>query len=173
LQNHSSKEDQVPFFPNVLLVEMSLAIVVIGCLAIFVSLFPLRVGEKFDPLNPPSLLEPEWYFMGFYQFLKTENVQPFLGLILVAALGAFVVLVPFLDRSPERRPLRRPVFAAAALIIIVEFVALTVYGYLTPGHVASFSETGFTAVFLGTNAIAAGLALFVFIVSRRSSRGAR
>jgi quinol-cytochrome oxidoreductase complex cytochrome b subunit len=152
---------------------MSLAIVVIGCLAIFVSLFPLGLGRKFDPLNPPSLLEPEWYFMGFYQFLKTENVEPFWGVILMAALGTFVVLTPFLDRSPERRPMRRPVFAAAALIIIVEFVALTVYGYLTPGHVASFSEIGFAGVFIGTNAIAVGLAFFVFLVGRRGRRGPR
>jgi quinol-cytochrome oxidoreductase complex cytochrome b subunit len=69
--------------------------------------------------------------------------------------------------------MRRPVFAAAALIIIVEFVALTVYGYLTPGHVASFSEIGFAGVFIGTNTIAVGLALLVFLVSRRPRRGPR
>ena len=64
MPNHSEKqkeenEHEVPFFPNVLLSEMSLAIAVIGLLAIFVSLFPLGLGEKYSPTSPPTLLEPE------------------------------------------------------------------------------------------------------------------
>ena len=39
-----SKEEKVKFFPNVLLAEASLAIAVMGLLAIFVSLFPLSLG---------------------------------------------------------------------------------------------------------------------------------
>ncbi len=105
MHNHSrEKDDKVRFFPNVLLAEMSLAIAVIGLLAVFVSLFPLKLGEKFDPLNPPSILEPEWYFMGFYQFLKTQDVTPLHGIILMAGVAIFIVLIPFLDRSEERRP---------------------------------------------------------------------
>lgn len=170
LQNHSSNENEVPFFPNVLLAEMSLAIIVLGCLAIFVSLFPVKLGVKFDPLHPPTLLEPEWYFMGFYQFLKTQSVEPFDGIILMTGVGIFIVLIPFLDRGSERRPIRRPVFVAAAFFMIVEFLALTTYGYLTPGHVATFSESGFTLVFLATNTIAVGLVLLVFAANRRSMR---
>src|SRR5208337_2614526 len=95
LPNHSEDEKdegihEVPFFPNVLLSEMTLAIAVIGLLAISVSLFPLKLGEKFNPINPPTILEPEWYFMGVYQFLKTESVQPLHGIILMAALGVFM-----------------------------------------------------------------------------------
>jgi quinol-cytochrome oxidoreductase complex cytochrome b subunit len=94
LQNHSEGSDEeVPFFPNVLLEEFSFAVAVIGLLAIFVSLFPLKLGEKFDPLNPPSILEPEWYFMGFYQFLKTQSVQPIYGMVLMSALGIFIVCI--------------------------------------------------------------------------------
>ena len=53
MPNHSEDEKEedeheVPFFPNVLLSEMSLAFAAIGLLAIFVSLFPLKLGEKFD-----------------------------------------------------------------------------------------------------------------------------
>jgi ubiquinol-cytochrome c reductase cytochrome b subunit len=170
LQNHSSGEKQVKFFPNVLLAEMSLAIIVLGCLTIFVSLFPVKVGEKFDPLHPPTLLEPEWYFMGFYQFLKTQSVQPLDGVILMTVLGVFILLIPFLDRGSERHPLRRPIFVAAAFFIIVQFLALTIYGFLTPGHVATFSEIGFTIVFVATNTIAVGLVLLAFAMSRRSIR---
>jgi quinol-cytochrome oxidoreductase complex cytochrome b subunit len=175
LPSHSkneSEEEGVLFFPNVLLAELTFAIAVIGLLSIFVSLFPLKLGEKFNPLNPPTLLEPEWYFMGFYQFLKTQNVQPLYGIFLMMIFGAFVVLIPFLDRGTERRPLRRPVFTAAAFIIIVEFLALTTYGYLSPGQVGSFANPTFTLAFTLTTAVAAFLAILVFTLSRRAIRRA-
>jgi quinol-cytochrome oxidoreductase complex cytochrome b subunit len=173
LPNHSkneSEEEGVLFFPNVLLAEVTFAIAVIGLLAIFVSLFPLKLGEKFNPLNPPTLLEPEWYFMGFYQFLKTQSIQPFDGIILMMLFGAFVVLIPFLDRGTERRPLRRPAFTAAAIIMIIEFLALTTYGYLSPGQTGSFANPTFTLAFTLTTVLAAFFAILVFTLSRKTFR---
>jgi len=173
LPNHSkneSEEEGVLFFPNVLLAEMTFAIAVIGTLTIFVSLFPLKLGEKFSPLNPPTLLEPEWYFMGFYQFLKTQGVQPFDGIILMIAFGAFVLLIPFLDRGTERRPVRRPAFTAAVFVIIIEFLALTIYGYLSPGQTGSFANPTFTLAFTLTTLLAAFFAVLVFTLSRKTIR---
>ena len=176
MPNHSEdgKDEcirEVPFFPNFLLSEMTLAIAVIGLLAISVSLFPLKLGEKFNPTNPPTLLEPEWYFMGVYQFLKTQNVQPFHGIMLMGALGIFMILVPFIDRSSERRPLRRPIFTAIAFFAIIEFLSLTIYGYLSPGQTGSFSNTQFTIAFLTANLLALGLVVLVFAVNRKIVRG--
>ena len=172
MHNHSrEKDDKVRFFPNVLLAEMSLAIAVIGLLAVFVSLFPLKLGEKFDPLNPPSILEPEWYFMGFYQFLKTQDVTPLHGIILMAGVAIFIVLIPFLDRSEERRPLRRPIFIAAAFLMVTEFLGLTLYGYLSPGQTGSFSSLKFTTAFITVNSIAVLLIILVFAANRRVKGG--
>lgn len=168
-----SKEEKVKFFPNVLLAEASLAIAVMGLLAIFVSLFPLRLGEKFDPMNPPTIIEPEWYFMGVYQFLKTQGVEPVYGIILMAGLAIFLVLVPFIDRGDERRPLRRPVFVAIAFLVAAEFLGLTIFGYMSPGQVGSFASSAFTAAFLVTNSVAAVLVILVFAWSRRVSKGAQ
>lgn len=178
MQSHSEDHveengNSVPFFPNVLLAEVTLAVAVIGLLAIFVSLFPLKLGEKFDPTNPPTILEPEWYFMGVYQFLKTQNVEPIHGIVLMAGLAIFVVSMPFLDRGSERRPLRRPVFTAAALVIAVEFLALTIYGYLSPGQVGTFSDSGFVDSFFVTAFLAAGFVVLVFAVNRRVMKGRR
>lgn len=175
MPNHSenqaeSSERDVPFFPNVLLAEVSLAIAVVGLLAIFVSLFPLKLGEKFDPMNPPTILEPEWYFMGFYQFLKTQGVQPIHGIVLMMGVGVFIVLIPFLDRGTERRPIRRPVFTAAAFVIMVEFLALTIYGYMSPGQVGSFSDIQFVIAFGTTTLIVLALVLLVFASYRRTRK---
>jgi quinol-cytochrome oxidoreductase complex cytochrome b subunit len=178
LLNHSEEqreeyEHEVPFFPNVLLSEMSLAIAVIGLLAIFVSLFPLKLGEKFNPTSPPTILEPEWYFMGVYQVLKTQNAQPFHAIILIVGLGVFAVLVPFIDRGSERHPLRRPIFTAIAFFVMVEFLALTIYGYMSPGQVGSFSNSSFVTVFMTTNLLVVALVILVFLANRRSRQKAK
>ena len=173
-ENRPEQSDrEIPFFPNVLLAEVSLAIAVVGLLAIFVSLFPLELGDRYDPLNPPTILEPEWYFMGFYQFLKTQGVQPLHGVVLMMGLGAFIVLIPFLDRSPERRPLMRPFFTAMAFLIMVEFLALTSYGYMSPGQVGSFSDTQFAIAFGVTTLIALSLILLVFVLYARGKKVVR
>jgi quinol-cytochrome oxidoreductase complex cytochrome b subunit len=175
LQDHSKEEleENVPFFPNVLLAEMSLAIAVIGFLAIFVALFPIGLGEKFDPIHPPTILEPEWYFMGVYQFLKTQGVEPIYGVFLIAGLGIFLVATPFIDRGSERRPLRRPLFVAVAFFAATEFLGLTIYGYLSPGQVGSFSSTGFATAFLVTNLTAILLISVVLLANRRITRSIR
>jgi quinol-cytochrome oxidoreductase complex cytochrome b subunit len=165
------EDEEVPFFPDVLLAEVSFAVAVVGLLAIFVSLFPLKLGEKFDPLNPPTILEPEWYFMGVYQFLKTQSVQPLFGIMLMGALGIFMILVPFLDRGVERRPLRRPVFTAVAFFAITQFLALTIYGYLSPGQVGSLASARFVTAVALTNLVALILVVLVFATNRRLTRG--
>ena len=56
--SHSSKEDEIPFFPNHILSEIALAFAILGLIAIFASLFPAELGKKYDPLNPAQTLEP-------------------------------------------------------------------------------------------------------------------
>lgn len=173
--HHHSKEnsEEVSFFPNVLLAEASLAVAVIGLIIILVSLFPLKLGVKFDPMNPPTILEPEWYFMGFYQFLKTQGVQPIHGIVMMAAMATFMVLVPFIDRSAERRPLRRPFFAATALFAVSEFIGLTIFGYMSPGQIGSFSSMAFTMAFAVTNSAAIVMVVLVFALHIGTRRGTR
>jgi len=152
---------------EILLGEINVAPVVIGLLFILVSLFPLKLGESFNPMNPPTILEPEWYFMGMYQLLKTQSVEPFYCMLLASGLGLFLAGVPFLDRNPERRALGRPAITALGTFVIIEFLALTIYAYLSPGQVGTFSDSNFTLAFILTNAIAICAIAFVFAANRR------
>jgi ubiquinol-cytochrome c reductase cytochrome b subunit len=158
---------------EVLLGELNLAPIVIGSLLVFVSVFPVRLGPKFDPMNPPTVLEPEWFFMGLYQFIKTQSIQPIHGVVLIVAFGLFLVAIPFVDRGSERSALRRPLFTALALFMIVEFLGLTVYGYLSPGQMGTFSDSRFAEAFILTNLVALGVIVLVFAGSRRALRNVR
>ena len=161
---------------EILLAEINMTPIVLGLLFILVSLFPLKIGTKFDPMSPPTVLEPEWYFMGMYEFLKTQSIQPLYGMILAGGLGVFLALVPFLDSAPERRALERPIFTAIGIFVIIEFLALTIYAYLSPGQIGSFSDSNFIAAFVLTNTVAAGFIALVFVGNRRitkSTKGAK
>lgn len=150
---------------------MALAFAILGLIVIFGSLFPAKLGERYDPLNPPQILEPEWYFMGFYQFLKTQGVEPVHGVVLLSVLGILLVLVPFIDRGTRRAPRDRPLMMAAAFVVIVQFFVLTSYGYATPGQVATFSNPTFLTILLVVNGISVAALLVGAYRQRRVPRG--
>jgi len=169
--SHSSAEDEIPFFPNHLLSEIALAFAILGLIVVFASLFPAELGEKYDPLNPAQTLEPEWYFMGVYQFLKTQSIQPIHAVALLSVLAILLVLVPFIDRGAARAPRDRPLMMAAAFVVALQFVFLTGYGYATPGQVATFSNPTFLTVLLVVNGISiAALLLGVYRQRRIAAR---
>jgi quinol-cytochrome oxidoreductase complex cytochrome b subunit len=169
--SHSPAEDEIPFFPNHLLSEIALAFAILGLIVIFASLFPAELGEKYDPLNPAQTLEPEWYFMGVYQFLKTQAIQPIHAVALLSVLAILLVLVPFIDRGTGRAPKDRPLMMAAAFVVALQFLVLTGYGYATPGQVATFSNPTFLTVLLVVNGISiAALMLGAYRQRRTATR---
>jgi len=167
--SHSSDEE-IPFFPNHLLSEIALAFALLGLIVIFASLFPTKLAERYDPLNPPQILEPEWYFMGVYQFLKTQGVEPVHGVALLSILAILLVLVPFIDRGAGRAPKDRPFMMAAVFVVAFQFLFLTAYGYATPGQVAMFSDPKVIALLFVVNGISATALLIGAYRQRRIRR---
>ena len=74
--------------------------------------------------------------MWIYQFIKLPSLVLGPGLaaglagILIPAIGiVLLILLPFLDRKPERRPLKRRVAMAVTGLIVAIFVALSIWGW--------------------------------------------
>jgi ubiquinol-cytochrome c reductase cytochrome b subunit len=40
-----------------------------------------------------------------------------------------LALLPFLDRGPERRPAKRPIFVAVYVLSLLIFVAISIWGH--------------------------------------------
>lgn len=117
------------FWPNFLLKEWMVgAVFLIGYLALTVAkAAPLeRVA---DPTDTTYIPLPDWYFLFLYQLLKyTYASGPF------NVIGAFVIpglafggllLAPFIDRGPERRPAKRPVATGMMLLALAGTIFLT------------------------------------------------
>lgn len=89
--------------------------------------FPL--ADRADPADHTFTPVPEWYFLFFYQFLKYMSgpLEPLATWILPSFFILGLLLLPFLDRNPERRPSSRLLaLTCGALFLIVVFVLLSV-----------------------------------------------
>src|SRR5262249_43525392 len=108
------------FFPDHLLTELAIGLVLMILLCVLATLFPVTLGPRADPLSTPEVIKPEWFFYVAFRWLKlfSERVAFF-------SLGAIVLVMtlwPFVDGALRRR---RPqceagvwVGAAAVLAIV-------------------------------------------------------
>jgi ubiquinol-cytochrome c reductase cytochrome b subunit len=123
----------IPFFPNYALQDgTSIAIY----FAIFFALIYFAPNLFFtpdafvpaDPFKTPAHIKPEWYFLANYQTLKIFPSE-LVGMLVQVVAMTFLALLPFIDRSPERHPLKRPLFLVCTTGGILLWIGLTIWGH--------------------------------------------
>ncbi|MCT6923171.1 MULTISPECIES: menaquinol-cytochrome c reductase cytochrome b/c subunit [Bacillales] len=117
------------FWPDFLLKEWMVgALFLIGYLLLTVA-HPSPLEGPADPTNASYIPLPDWYFLFMYQLLKyTFASGPYnvIGAIVIPGLAfGALALVPFLDTTPERRPIKRPLPTAFMLLAIASMIYLT------------------------------------------------
>jgi ubiquinol-cytochrome c reductase cytochrome b subunit len=129
------EDDTIPFFPNYIILEVIVSFIVLAALIALASVLPVGLEERADPFSTPQHIKPEWYFLWIYQFVKLPSyvlgtgVAAGLAGILIPAIGIILlILLPFLDRNPERRPGKRRLAMAIMVLILAIFVALSIWG---------------------------------------------
>jgi ubiquinol-cytochrome c reductase cytochrome b subunit len=80
-----------------------------------------------DPLKTPLLIRPEWYFRAPYEFLKLIPSK-FFGIVVPLILVAIFIFWPYLDKSPQRNILKRPLMLAVFLATVAGWIWLTMRG---------------------------------------------
>ncbi|MFB7140887.1 c-type cytochrome [Gottfriedia sp. NPDC056225] len=117
------------FWPNFLLKEWMVgAVFLIGYLTLTIA-HPSPLERVADPTDTGYTPLPDWYFLFLYQFLKYSYASGDYNVI-----GAFVIpgiafggllLAPFLDRSPHRKPMKRPLATGFMLLALSGVIYLT------------------------------------------------
>lgn len=101
------------FWPNFLLKEWLVGSVFLIGFLILTAAHPSPLEQQADPTNSGYIPLPDWYFLFLYQFLKYQYAGGdfiVLGAIVMPGLAfGALLLAPFLDRGPERRPTKRPI----------------------------------------------------------------
>jgi ubiquinol-cytochrome c reductase cytochrome b subunit len=104
-------------------------------LIVLTTVLPAGLEEKADPFSTPQHIKPEWYFLWIYQFVKLPSVVLGSGLaaglagIVIPAIGILLLIIlPFLDRKPQRRPSERKLAMAMMALVLAILVALSIWG---------------------------------------------
>jgi ubiquinol-cytochrome c reductase cytochrome b subunit len=131
--HHEEHPGGVPFFPNYATKDLAVIAFVfaayLGIVFFWPSLFfPAAAFEPADPFVTPAGIKPEWYFLWAYQTLRIFPHE-LIGMgIQGVAVGA-LLLLPFIDRNPQRRPAQRPIFFTCFAIGLLLFIAISIWGH--------------------------------------------
>ncbi|HLE34039.1 MAG TPA: cytochrome bc complex cytochrome b subunit [Bacteroidota bacterium] len=135
-ENSPANQKTMPFFPNFLLRDLLLWLLVLNVIAVLAVLFPWELGVKADPFAPaPSGIKPEWYFMFMFQSLKYIPAQVLfvdgevLGILLFGFAGLIWTLVPFWDRKSAAGQQNRLV-NYIGLFVVLYMILFTILGWL-------------------------------------------
>lgn len=128
---------KMPFFPNFLLRDLLLWLIVLNILAILAVFFPSELGIKADSLAPaPEGIKPEWYFMFMFQTLKyiPANIWfiegEVLGVLMFGLAGALWVFIPFWDTKSSRGE-RNKAINYIGLFCIIFIIVFTILGWIS------------------------------------------
>lgn len=117
------------FWPNFLLKEWLVgAVFLIGFLSLVLA-HPSPLEGVADPTTQGYIPLPDWYFLFLYELLKYQFASgPYviLGILVIPGLAfGGLLIAPFLDNGPGRRPPKRPVAVGMMLLALAAVSWLT------------------------------------------------
>jgi cytochrome b6 len=126
----------MPFFPNFLLRDLLLWLIVLNVLAVLAVFFPWELGKKADAFAPaPAGIKPEWYFLFMFQTLKLIPAHLWFiegetfGVLVFGVAGVLWLIVPFWDRKSARGELNRTI-NYIGIAVVAYIIVLTIMGWL-------------------------------------------
>jgi menaquinol-cytochrome c reductase cytochrome b/c subunit len=120
-----------PFFPYAVAKDSVMAAIVLAVIITMAIVLGAELGPKPDPTTTTYTPRPEWYFYFLFELLRVVKPPEFtdaatIGIPTVCLI--LLILLPFYDRGPERRPERRPVATLAGVVTIGAMAYLTYLG---------------------------------------------
>ncbi len=126
------KNQGKPFFPYAVAKDSVMALIVILVIIFLALMFGAELEPKADPTTTTYVPRPDWYFYFLFEVLRVmKNVPKFTPMATIGVPTICMILLfllPFYDRSPERRIERRPIALAAGIATIIAMAFLTYSG---------------------------------------------
>ncbi len=118
----------VPLFPNAVITETLFGLAVLALLVYLSWNKGAPLEFPADPTSSDYVPRPEWYFLFLYQGVTyfPPLLEPTAPVFIPLFIFAAMIALPFLDRSEERRPWKKPVTSGIAIVLTGIIVVLTV-----------------------------------------------
>ncbi len=125
------KKKGKPFFPYAVMKDSVMALIVVAVIIAMSLILGAEQGPKADPTSTTYVPRPEWYFFFLFEVLrviKPPELVPIATIGIPTICMVLLLLLPFYDRGPERRPERRPIATTAGILTIIAMGYLTYLG---------------------------------------------
>ena len=122
------KSQGKPFFPYAVAKDAAMAAIVLVVIMLLSVVLGAELGPKADGTTTTYVPRPEWYFFFLFELLrviKPPSLVPLATIGIPTLAMILLILLPFYDRGPERRPERRPIATTAGVFTIVAIAYLT------------------------------------------------
>jgi menaquinol-cytochrome c reductase cytochrome b/c subunit len=120
-----------PFFPYAVAKDSLMACIVMFTIILLAIILGAELGPKADPTTTTYVPRPEWYFFFLFELLrvvKPPELTPLATIGIPTICMILIIMLPFIDRSPERRPERRPIATFTGIAVIGAMAYLTYLG---------------------------------------------
>jgi ubiquinol-cytochrome c reductase cytochrome b subunit len=133
---YEPKQKPEPFYPRQVLMDLSLTALLIAGLGLLCFFAPMQLGPPANPADAQYIPRPEWYYLPIFQWLKYwHGAASLIGILVIpTVLVAAIIALPFLDRSVERRPWKRPVAMGAYAFVLLTLVGLGLRSQYLDNH---------------------------------------
>jgi mono/diheme cytochrome c family protein len=127
-QYKKEKKKGVYFFPDIIFKDTIASLILFLALVALAFFVGVHMEERANPSDSSYIPRPEWYFLFLFQFLKYfPGELEVIGVIIIPiVVVALLFFLPFLDRSPHRHFMNRPVVTGIVSAVMVGIVVLTI-----------------------------------------------
>jgi len=131
-----SGQDTVPFHPYYTMKDLFAIVAFLFVYALLVFFLPNLLGEAINyvpanPLQTPTHIVPEWYFLPYYAILRSIP-NKLLGVIAMFSSILLLFVLPWLDTSKVRSGTYRPIFKQFFWLLVIDAIILGIVGANPP-----------------------------------------
>ena len=119
------KPDHFNFFPDHVMTELIMGLVLMIILSVLATVFPATMGPAADPLTTPEVIKPEWFFYVSFRWLKLFSLT-FAVLSTGFIVGA-MFLWPWIDAALRKVTKNEDISVYIGIIATFLLVGLTVW----------------------------------------------
>ncbi len=131
-----------PFWPDQMFKDM------VAMAVVFAGLIALNIYTDGAPLDAPADpstafdARPEWYFRSLFQGLKYFHgvFEVIVALGAPVVVGGALLVLPFVDRGPDRSPRKRLKYLAVLGVVFAMTAALTILSFVEDGNNPEFQK---------------------------------
>jgi quinol-cytochrome oxidoreductase complex cytochrome b subunit len=113
------------FFPDHLLTELILGLVLMVVLSALSTILPATMGIKADPLTTPEVIKPEWYFYVSFRWLKLFSLT--FAVLSTGLIVATMFLWPWIDALLRRLTKIEEISVYIGIVATCLLIGLTVW----------------------------------------------